>query len=230
MPSGFLARHPRKAAALGAVALAALAGVAWLLDGRPNVAEIVVQVKTLAGAVKNIVVWCAGGNPARYVAALAVLPYLGVPVTFIYPVAGITYGPVMGLVWTAVGLALNLPLGYVIGHWLRGPITRRLERHQWKLPEVPPGEFGALIVFTRVIPGPPLIVQNFLLAIAGAPFWKYYLYSLPLTLIFAAGWLMASGALLNGNAMLALKGVGLLVAVGLLAHFVKKFHQARKKR
>jgi hypothetical protein len=229
MPSGFLARHPRKTAALGAVALAALAGVVWLVAGRPSVAEMVGQAKSLASAVKKTVEWCAGGNPAGYVVALAVLPYLGVPVTFIYPVAGI-YGTAMGLVWTALGLALNLPLGYVIGHGLRGPITRRLERHQWKLPEVPPGEFGALIVFTRVIPGPPLIVQNFLLAIAGAPFWKYYLYSLPLTLIFAAGWLMASGALLNGNAMLALKGVGLLVAVGLLAHFVKKFHQARKKR
>jgi uncharacterized membrane protein YdjX (TVP38/TMEM64 family) len=223
MPSGFLARHPRKSAALAAIAVAALAGVVWLVAGRPSLAEI-------AGIVRKVVVWCVGTNPVRYVAALAVLPYLGVPVTFIYPVAGIVYGTTMGLVWTAVGLALNLPLGYLIGaRWLRAPITRWLERHNWRLPEVPPGEFGTLIVFTRIIPGPPMVVQNLLLAIAGAPFWKYYLYSLPLALIFAAGWLMASGALLNGNATLAIKGICLIVALGLLAHIVKKIHQSRKK-
>jgi uncharacterized membrane protein YdjX (TVP38/TMEM64 family) len=136
----------------------------------------------------------------------------------------------MGLVWTGVGLALNLPLGYLIGNrWLRAPVTRWVERHNWRLPEVPPGEFGPLIVFTRIIPGPPLIVQNLLLAMADAPFWKYYLYSLPLTLIFAAGLLVAGGALLNGDAKLAIKGVCLVVALGLLAHIAKKFHQARKK-
>jgi uncharacterized membrane protein YdjX (TVP38/TMEM64 family) len=222
MPSGFLARHPRKAAALAALAGLALAGAVWLAAGRPSLAQIV-------GTVKGIVEWCVGTNPARYVAALAVLPYCGVPVTFIYPAAGI-YGTAMGLVWTAVGLALNLPLGFLIGsRWLRAPIMRWMERHHWRLPEVPAGEYVVLIVFTRIIPGPPLIVQNFLLAIAGAPFLKYYLVSLPLTLIFAAGWLLASSALLNGNATLALKGIGLIVALGLLAHIVKKFHQARKK-
>jgi uncharacterized membrane protein YdjX (TVP38/TMEM64 family) len=223
MPSGFLARHPRKAAALAAAAVTALACVLWLAADRPSLPE-------MAATVRKVVEWCVGENPARYVAGLAVLPYLGVPVTFIYPVAGIVYGPKLGLVWTAVGLALNLPLGYLIGtRWLRAPVTRWLERHNWRLPEVPPGEFGALIVFTRIIPGPPLIVQNLLLAIAGAPFWKYYLYSLPLSLIFAAGWLMASGALLKGNAKVAIEGICLIVALGLLAHIVKKIHQARKK-
>jgi len=199
-----------------------IVGVIWLAAGQPNLTEII-------GTIKKTVEWCVGANPARYVAALAVLPYFGVPVTFIYPAAGI-YGTTMGLVWSAVGLALNLPLGYLIGtRWLRAPIMRWLARHNWRLPEVPKGEYVVLIIFTRIIPGPPLIVQNFLLAIAGAPFWKYYLISLPLTLIFAAGWLLASSALLNGNATLALKGLGLIAALGLLAHIVKKVHESRKK-
>ncbi len=222
MPSGLLARVPWKSAAQAAGAALALAGLTWLAAGRPNLAEIRQFCETVAG-------WCAS-NPAIFVAALAVLPYCGMPVTFLYVAAGSVYGPKMGLLWTALGLALNFPLGYFIGkHWLRGWLEIWLTKRGLRLPEVPPGELGKLTVLTRIIPGPPLVAQNFLLAMAGVPFGQYMLYSVPLQLLFAAGIITAGGALMKGNTKLAVTGVCLVIALGLLAHVVKTMHTAKQK-
>jgi uncharacterized membrane protein YdjX (TVP38/TMEM64 family) len=224
MPSGFLARHPRKAAALAAITLAALAALVWLAAGHPDLTTIKDQFEKAAH-------WCAGQNPAIYVLALALLPYVGMPVSFLYLAAGSVYTPVEGLTLTTIGLALNLPLGFLIRTpWLKTRITRGLEHCQWRLPEVPPGHAGKLIVLTRIIPGPPLVVQNFFLALAGVPFWKYYFYSLPLAVLFAAGLILTGNAVSNGKFGLAIQGICLVVALALVAHFVKTIHNSKKQK
>jgi hypothetical protein len=59
---------------------------------------------------------------------------------------------------------------------------------------------------------------------------KYYILSLPLTLLFAAGILLTGGALFEGNAKLVVAGVSLVIALTLLAHIVKTMHQNRQKK
>jgi len=223
MPTKIIARHPRKFAALAVACVAVLAGIFYLSATGTHLADVM-------DALKKLVRWCADANPIFYVLALGILPYLGVPSSFIYFVAGSVYGPTKGICWSAVGLALNLVLGYVIGtRWLREPITRWLDRRGWR-PEVPPGEFGRLVVLTRIIPGPPLVAQNFFLALAGVPFAQYFILSLPLTLLYAAGFLLTSGALFQGNSKLVILGVSLIIALALLAHVVKSMQKAKQKK
>lgn len=223
MPSAFFARHARKIAVLAGLAALALAGAAILYEQGLTPGMAFAKLKEVAE-------WAAGKNPVFYVLALALLPYAGVPSSFLYLAAGAAYGPAQGTFLSLCGLALNLPLGYLVGkYWLRAPIARMLEKRGHHLLEVPPGEFTRLIVLMRVIPGPPLVIQNFLLAMAGTPFLLYYLISLPLTLFFAAGILLTSGALLQGNMKLVVAGVSLVIAVTLLAHIVKTMHQAKTK-
>ena len=223
MPMRIIARHPRKILALAVVMILVLAGICCLAAAGMNFSDIIESLKKL-------VRWCANANPIFYVLALAVLPYLGVPSSFIYFVAGSVYGPAKGFGWSVLGLALNLVLGYLIGtRWLRGPITRWLDRRGWR-PEVPPGEFGRLVVLTRILPGPPLVAQNFFLALAGVPFAQYFILSLPLTLLYAAGFLLTSGALFEGNSKLVILGVSLMVALALFAHIVKTIQKAKQKK
>ncbi|HVU39127.1 MAG TPA: VTT domain-containing protein [Opitutales bacterium] len=223
MPSAFFARHARKIAVLAGLAALALAGLAIMHAQGMTPAMVFAKLKDVAQ-------WAAGKNPVFYVLALTLLPYAGVPSSFLYMAAGAAYGTVEGTLLSLCGLALNLPLGYLVGKfWLRAPIARMLEKRGHRILEVPPGEFTRLIVLMRVIPGPPLVIQNFLLAMAGTPFLPYYLISLPLTLFFAAGILLTSGALLEGNTKLVAAGVGLVIAVTLLAHIVKTMHQAKNK-
>jgi uncharacterized membrane protein YdjX (TVP38/TMEM64 family) len=224
MPTKIIARHPRKIAALGVFVVLVVGVVFYLYATGVKYAEV---RETLT----NFVTWCANTNPIFYVLALAVLPYLGVPSSLIYLVAGSIYSnPAKSVGWSALGLALNLTLGYVIGtRWLRGPVTRWLDQRGW-LREVPPGEFGRLVVLTRIIPGPPLVAQNFFLALAGVPFGLYFILSLPLALLYAAGFLLTSGALFKGNGKLVILGVSLMVALALLSHIVKTMQKAKQKK
>jgi uncharacterized membrane protein YdjX (TVP38/TMEM64 family) len=222
MPPAFAARHRGKIIILVGAGVLALAGLFFLHQQGVTPASAFATLKDLAHQ-------AAEKSPAYYVGAVALLPYAGVPSSLLYLAAGTVYGSTMGIVWSALGLALNLPLGYFVGkYWLRAPIARLLQKRGHKLLEVPPGELARLIVLMRIIPGPPLVVQNFLLAMAGVPFWQYYLISLPLTLLFAAGILLTGGALFEGNTKLVVAGVSLVIALTLLAHIVKTMHQAKK--
>jgi uncharacterized membrane protein YdjX (TVP38/TMEM64 family) len=223
MPTRIIARHPRKAAALAIVVILGLAGILYVFAKGLHAAEIIEPMKRLVS-------WCAQANPIFYILALAILPYVGVPSSLIYFAAGGVYGPVKGVCWSAVGLAINLTLGYLIGtRWLRGFVTRWLEQKGWRR-EVPPGEFGRLVVLTRILPGPPLVAQNLFLAVAGVPFGQYFILSLPLTLLYAAGFLLTSGALFEGNSKLVVAGVTLMVALALLAHIIKTMQKAKQKK
>lgn len=223
MPSGFLARHPRKIAALAVVAALGVAGLAWMMHRGIGFSEIYAKLKEIKEHPPHV-------NPVLYVLAVALLPYAGLPSTFVYPV-GVVYGLGMGLVWTTLGLALNLPVGYFIGtRWLRGPISRWLEKRGHRLPEVPPGEVVKSIILARILPGPPLVIMNLLLALAGVPFAPYFIYSMPLCLMFAAGILLASDGLLQGNAKLAITGVCTVIALALLAHVANAIYKARRQK
>lgn len=222
MPRALLARHSGKITALVVLAVIGLVAAAVLH-------ELGLTPGVLLGKFNALAQWAAGKNPAFYVGALAVLPYGFVPVSFLYLAAGKLYGTVAGTLLSLAGLALNLPIGYFVGKfWLRAPLTRMLEKRGHKLPEVPDGEFAKLVILMRVIPGPPLIIQNYLLAMAGTPFTKYYFISLPLTLLFAAGFLMMGDAWKQGNMKLVVAGVGFVVGMGMLAHIVKTMHHAKK--
>ena len=210
--------------ALVVLAVLALAGAVWLHEQGVTPGNMFKKLQDIAKS-------AAGANPAYYVCAVALLPYCGVPSSLLYLAAGSVYGSTAGILWTLLGLALNLPIGYLVGkYWLRAPIARFLEKRGHHILEVPPGEFGRLVVLMRIVPGPPLVIQNFLLAMAGVPFWKYYLVSLPLTILFAAGILLTGGALFEGNAKLVIAGVSLVIALTLLAHIVKTMHQNRQKK
>jgi uncharacterized membrane protein YdjX (TVP38/TMEM64 family) len=107
-------------------------------------------------------------------------------------------------------------------------VTQWLDKKGWRS-EVPPGEFGWLVVLTRILPGPPLVAQNLFLAVAGVPFALYFIISLPLTLLYAAGFLLTSGALFEGNSKLVIVGVSLIVALSILAYIVKSMQKTKPK-
>jgi uncharacterized membrane protein YdjX (TVP38/TMEM64 family) len=171
-------------------------------------------------------------HPGLFVLGFTVLPYVGVPSSFFYLVAAGVYGPGYGaaLAWSWLGLAFNIILGYFIGsRWLRGPIARWLERRGRRLPQVPPDEVWRLVLLTRILPGPPLVAQNFLLAVAGVPFWPYLLYSLPVQMVMSLGLVIFGQGLFKGNSGLLITGGCAMVAVALIAHFVNKAYQKRRQ-
>jgi uncharacterized membrane protein YdjX (TVP38/TMEM64 family) len=220
--SRVLSRPSRRQVALALVAALALAALAGFVLHEIGVAH----VKSLLLSAKA---WCATVNPLLFVLIFAIMPYVGVPTSALYVLAGSAYGPWRALGWCWLGLLLNIILGYLIGSWLRGPISRWLERQGRKLPDVPSSETWKLILLTRILPGPPLVVQNLLLAVAGVPFPIYLLISFPVQMLFGFGFVFTGGAIFSGSTGLLITGVCALVALTLLAHVVKTMYEARRK-
>ena len=230
MPSLSALRLTRQHLVLALLGLFLAAFAGWFLLQNVSVAQI-------KDGMNMVTTWCASVHPLVFVLGFAILPYFGIPSSLLYLAAAAAYGQKSGgswwspLIWSWLGLALNIAFGYVIGaQWLRGPITRWLGRRNLRLPEVPPGEIWRLVILTRVLPGPPLIVQNLLLAVAGIPFRPYFCYSLPPQMLFATGFVVAGDALFKGDSGLLIVGICVIVAMTLLAHIAKTMYNTRRAR
>jgi uncharacterized membrane protein YdjX (TVP38/TMEM64 family) len=222
MPSRPFARPSRLQIVLAIVALLILALLGGLILHE-------VGLTGLKSAMRRVADACAGVPPPVFVLAVTFLPYVGVPTSALYIVAGGAYGHWPALGWSWLGLLLNMIVGYGIGSWLRGPISRRLERRGYRLPEVPPNEHWRLILLIRILPGPPLVVQNLLLAVAGVPFLTYLLVSMPAQMLFVLGFVFSGDALFKGSTGLLITGVCLLVALTLLAHIAKTIYDKHRR-
>jgi uncharacterized membrane protein YdjX (TVP38/TMEM64 family) len=222
MPSPFSARFSRRQVVLALAAVVVLA--AAVLAGLHFFT--LAQVKS---AVHQAVLECAKINPLLFVLAFTFLPYVGVPSSFLLLLAAGAYGTGPALVWVALGQLCNISFGYLIGQWFRRPISAWLERRGRRLPDFPAHEFWRLIVLIRILPGPPLVVQNLLLAVANVPFLLYIVLSLPLQFLMATGIILTGGALFHGQKGLLIVGLCLIIALALLAHIVKTMYENRRR-
>lgn len=165
----------------------------------------------------------SSAGPVGLGLALATLPLIGVPISPFWIAAGVVLGPVHGLGLAVVGLGVNLTLAYWVSRVvLRGVISRRLEKSGYGLPDVGSDDAWKLVLAVRLIPGVPLVVQNYLLGVANVPFGTYLGVSLPPLTAYAAGfiWLGDSIVTVRGGGIVA--ACGLLVGLGFLLSFVRR--------
>lgn len=116
-----------------------------------------------------------GLNPVLIFALMATLPVAGFSVGVMYLVAGAKFGPLLGGALVAAATAIHL----LATHWisrsfLRRPLERLLSRRRHHLPEIPPGENGAISVMAALVPGIPYFARNYLLALSGVPLRTYF--------------------------------------------------------
>src|SRR5690606_24541820 len=73
--------------------------------------------------------------------------------------------------------------------------------------------FALLVKFT---PGAPTFIKTYLIAIAGVPFWLYFLLSYMVTMVYAAGFIVLGESMLERDFGQAAWALGALVALALL--------------
>lgn len=165
--------------------------------------------------------WQQEAGPVPFFAALAVLPALGVPTTPFFMLAGMTFGLTVGLLGTAVSLAINMVFCFLIAHsgqcgWLR----RMLARWGKELPPVEGKQALRFAILVKLAPGVPTFVKQYALGLSGMAFAPYFLVSFLITMPYAAtfvvlgesvfdfDWHQAAAAL---SALAVLSGVMFLV-------------------
>jgi len=101
---------------------------------------------------------------------MATLPVVGFPISVVYLSAGALFGPWVGGLVVTGATAVHLLATHGLA---RTVLRKRIEhlRQKWthRMPRVPEREYKTLIAMVIIVPGPPYLARNALLALSGAP-------------------------------------------------------------
>ena len=98
----------------------------------------------------------------------------------------------------------------------------KLEARGVKIPRLPPYEQYEFVFLMRMIPGNPLAVQNYALGLAGIPFVKYVVVSLPIQYVQIFGYVyLGEGFFTGGFSNMAI-AVSFFVILAIVARMLDK--------
>jgi uncharacterized membrane protein YdjX (TVP38/TMEM64 family) len=207
-------RHRRRRLAVlvaGGLGVVVLAG--WAATQPP---ETWVRARELAVLAME---WVRGLGAAWFFAAFAVLPAFGFPVSVFPLSAGPLFGATLGLPavlgLAGLSMATSMSISYGLARFILRPwVTRMLGYLGYVVPVVPVEKRRMFVVLVRITPGPPYVLQNFLLGLAGVPFGLYLAISWVICTVSVSLLVVFGDALAQGKgrvALLALAGVVLVV-------------------
>ena len=164
-------------------------------------------------------------HPAFFILGLALLPLGPVPVSPIWLLAGMRFGPGVGFAVSAFCLLVNFGIAYLLSSKvLRGPLERVLMKFRIKVPKIPPEDAAKFTFMIRLVPGNPLCVQNYLLGIMRIRPLLYFGVGLPIQLLYAIAFIQFGGAIFEGQLGRVILAALFLVVIILGVKLVAKYY------
>lgn len=121
-----------------------------------------------------------------FLAAFAILPLLGFPISILLVLAGIRFGLAGGMGVTALGMVIHHLAAFYLAHrGFRQRLTRKLESMGHRIPSVGRRPVLFTTLFAAVH-GPPYTAKLYLLALTDIPFRIYFWAGAPVYILFAA--------------------------------------------
>lgn len=172
-------------------------------------------------------------GPVVFFTALAVLPAVGCPLSIFTLPAGSVFAPELGmplvLLLVCASIAVNLTITYWLSrHLFRPWLIKLLTWLGYTLPEVSAKNHRVLVFLVRVTPGPPYVLQSYLLGLAGIPFVTYFIISWIISSSYACAFVLFGDALMHGRGKMALMAIGLFVVLTVGVHLLRRKY-ARKQ-
>ena len=191
--------------------------------------ELLDYLPVLVADIKDI----TEGHPVLLVACIAILPCFAFPVSPFLLAAGV-YGPVKGIILGFTGIGLNIMISYLLSNKLLRRFIEKVVRHfGYEIPQITGKTAAQATLLIRVIPGTPLVVQNYLLGLAGIPFRIYLPISLAIQLIWVPCFVILGQAMFDSSFKKLITGIALLVSTMLAVYMLRKWalrRQANKTR
>lgn len=157
-----------------------------------------------------------GTDPLIFLLLMIFLPLAGFPISVFYLYAGAVFPWLNAWLLCSAALAINIAISYPVGiYLLRKPISCWLVGRGYRIPELKETGYFRLVFLVRSIPGVPYAAQNYMLALAGSPFWLYLLLSLSIQSIFAAGMTSVPNMILDPTQRNLLILAGILTLLGI---------------
>ncbi len=172
-------------------------------------------------------------GPVMFFTALAVLPAVGAPLSIFTLPAGSVFAPELGmplvLLLVCASIAVNLAITYWLSrHLFRPWLIKLLAWLGYSLPEVSAKNHRVLVFLVRVTPGPPYVLQSYILGLAGIPFVTYFIISWIISSSYACAFVLFGDALMQGRGKMALMAIGLFVVLTVGVQLLRK-HYADKQ-
>jgi len=176
---------------------------------------------------RRCVIFFRDAGPWPFFIAMTILPAVGFPVSLFNVAAGSVFGPTLG-VGTVIGCAtLALAVNFTGSYWIatramRPLLERWVKRLGYAVPELPAGIAWEITLLVRIVPGPPVFLQSYLLALARVPFRIYLLVSLLVQATFLTVTILAGDAFMRGDWRALVLAGGLFFLVGFVLHRLRK--------
>ena len=174
----------------------------------------------ISGYLNLIPVWA-------YALAIFILPIFFFPVSLIFMIAGNKAACGECSFWEvyafcALGLTLNILFTYFLAAFFGSFAERLLAKRGLRVPKVCAGDECEIILLIRMIPGNPLIIQNYILGLARVNYLKYALISVPFQLITLAAYMYFGESVFEGDFAGVSMAVSLIIILALIARIVSK--------
>jgi len=215
---------------LALIGVLGLVVVALLLRAM-GVQQIVAQGREMVDRVKE---WSRTVGPLPFFAAMALLPAAGFPIMFFSLSAGVLFVPQIGLGWVIAGVLLSLGVNISLTYWLaryalRPLLERLIRKLGYGLPQVAKEDHLSLTLLCRITPGPPFFVQNYLLGLAGVPFWTYMWVSWTIAAAYSVAMVVFGDSLMQGSGKVVFFAVSIFVAIAVAIKWVRRRYTHKKK-
>ena len=183
--------------ALAVLGLAAVVAVGW-----------VVSQWGVRGAIERGISVIRAAGPVPFFAAMALVP---APLSWFTIPAGEAFAATMTLPGVIAAALAAVAVQIAFCYWLarfafRPAIQRWMARRGRVVPVVSADHALAVVLLVRLVPGPPLFLQCFLLGLAEVPFALYLIVSWLITVPWVIGGVVLGRGILDGNWGLAVAG------------------------
>jgi uncharacterized membrane protein YdjX (TVP38/TMEM64 family) len=179
---------------------------------------------TLRGIIDRLINFVRAAGPVPFFVAMALLP---VPLAWFTIPAGEAFGDQLTLpgviAASLAAMAVQVSLTYWLGRSAMGPrLQGWVARRGYTVPRVQGENALAVVFLVRLVPGPPLPLQCFLLGLAQVPFRIYFGASWLVTVPWVIGGVVFGRGLLQGNVMLAILGASVIGATIAAIHLIRR--------
>jgi len=166
---------------------------------------------------------------------MSVLPAVGCPLSVFTLTAGPVFAPTLGmpivLLLVGLSLAVNLAISYWLSRYALRPWLERLVNWMgYKLPEVKESDHRGMVILVRVTPGPPYVLQSFLLGLAKIPFGTYFYISWIISSLYACAFVLFGDALVQGKGKMVLISIGLFAALTVGVQLLRRHYRRRREK
>lgn len=204
------------------IAKLAIAGVVLAVG-----AVLVLRGVDVKGLKDQVFALIRDAGPITFFAAMAVLPAVGAPLMAFTIPAGEAFASRLGMggviALSMTMIAISLAVAYWLARYALRPLLSNLvTRYGYQVPRVTKDNALSVTLLVRLTPGPPFVLQCYLLGMAEVPFVLYMLVSWLAVLPWAVGAIVLGQGIMNGNFKIAAVGIAVLAIAVVLVQWARK--------